>query len=74
MYEYAYADLRLIAGSRYRLLGLTDWRFSWELCIVLLKEKKMQSKRMFSLVDEDIQSPYKIVRDIWFLCVFLPLS
>ena len=30
-----------------------------------LKEKKMQSKRMFRLVDDDIESPYEIVPDIF---------
>ena len=41
------------------------WLLLMYLYIFILKEKNIQSKRMLRLVDDDIESPYKIVPDIF---------
>ena len=46
---------------------------------IMLKEKKMQSKGMFGVVDDDIESPYTKFPDIFDFCykimnVFVSLS
>ena len=40
--------------------------------MAILKERKMQKKYMLRVVDDDIESPYKVVPDV-FLFLFIKL-